>query len=161
VLPATASGCGYDVQIGGGISTAHAASIPVALAVHDAVSTGRLARLPDAPAPLALLRANGAMSTFAFVLKPGAAALPPMALVFVEAHLWGRYTQEPAGTRFQPHVDGPGPGDVVLVTGEPVLRALLDGSITWAAALATGLVVVDGPAEGRERVSRFLVQQTS
>jgi hypothetical protein len=161
VLPGAASGCGYHVQIGGRISTAHAASVPVALAVYDAIRAGRLSPLADAPAPLALVRANGAMQTFAVVLGPAAAGLPPVALVLVEAHLWGRITPASAGTRFEAHVGGPAGGDVILVTGEPALRALLDGRISWDAAIATGLVVVDGPSEGRERLARFLAQRFS
>jgi hypothetical protein len=158
-LPGTAFGCGYHVGLGPGISTVHAASIPVALAVYGGVSSGRLPRLADAPAPLALMRANVAMRGLADVLAPNAADLPPVALVLVEAHLWGRITSGPGGTRLEAHVDGPAGGDVILVTGEPVLRALLDGRITWDAAIATGLAVVDGPAEERERLARFLAQR--
>ena len=34
-------------------------------------------------------------------------------------------------------------GDAIVVTGEPVLRALLDGRLRWNDAVAAGLVVVD------------------
>ena len=161
MLPGPASGCGYDAQIGGGISTAHAASVPVAMAVGEAVSAGRLSLPAEAPPPLALMRANGAMRTFAAVLKPGVGTLPPVALVLIEAHLWGRITSEPDGTRFEPHVAGPTAGDVILVTAEPALKALLDGRMTWEVALAAGLVVFDGPSEGRDQLARFLSLQNS
>lgn len=161
MLSGSARGCGYDAQIGGGISMAHAASVPVAMAVGDAVSAGRLSLLAEVAPPLALMRANGAMRAFAAVLKPGAGALPPVALVLIEAHLWGRITSAPDGTRFEPHVAGPAAGDVIVVTAEPALKALLDGRMTWEAALAAGLVVVDGPSEGRDRLARFLSQPNS
>jgi hypothetical protein len=161
MLPGPASGCGYDAQIGGGISTAHAASVPVAMAVGEAVSAGRLSLPAEAPPPLALMRANGAMRTFAAVLKPGVGTLPPVALVLIEAHLWGRITSGPDGVRFEPHVAGPAAGDVILVTAEPALKALLDGRMTWEAALAAGLVVFDGPSEGRDQLGRFLSLQNS
>ena len=161
MLPGPASACGYDAQIGGRISMAHAASIPVAMAVSDAVGAGRLSLLAEMPPPLALMRANGAMRTLAAVLEPGVGTLPPVALVLVEAHLWGRITSGPNGMRFEPHVAGPAAGDVVLVTAEPALKALLDGRITWEAALAAGLVVVDGPPQGRDQLARFLSRQDS
>lgn len=161
MLPASAPGCGFDAQIGGGVSIAHPASVPVAMAVGDAMSAGRLSPLVEVPPPLALMRANGAMQTFAAVLKPGVGTLPPVALVLIEAHLWGRITSESAGMRFEPHVAGPAAGDVIVVTAEPALKALLDGRMTWAVALASGLVVVDGPSEGRAQLARFLSQQDS
>ncbi len=159
MLPGPTSACGYHVALAGGISTAHAASIPVALAVRAAVDAGRMSAMADAPAPLALVRANGAMRTFAVVLERGVAGLPPVALVLVEAHLWGRITPGSSGARFDAHVAGPDAGDVVVVTGEPVLRALLDGRLGWDAALAAGLVVVDGPAQARDRLAHFLAQR--
>jgi hypothetical protein len=63
-----ASACGYHVAIGG-LSAAHPTSIPVAVAIHAAVRDGQLAPIAEAPAPLALLRANGAMRTLAMALQ--------------------------------------------------------------------------------------------
>jgi hypothetical protein len=159
--PGPASACGYHLGLAAGFVTAHASSIRVAMAVGDAVAAGRLQPLADAPAPLALVRANGAMRTFAAVLDSGAEEWAPVALVLVEAHLWGRVTWESGGPRFAAHVNGPSGGDVIVVTGEPVLRALLEGRITWDAAIATGLVVVDGPPEARERIARLFVLKNS
>ena len=86
---AVVSACGYHVAIGG-VSVVHPSSIPVAVAIHAAVGDGRLAPLADAPAPLALVRAIGAMRNFAMALQSDNPGLPPVALVLVEAHLWGR-----------------------------------------------------------------------
>lgn len=160
-LPSAASACGYHAGFAAGLSIAHASSIPVAMAIGSAVAAGRLQPLADAPAQIALMRAGIAMRSFAGVLDPSAEGLPPIAFVLVEAHLWGRTTSGPRGPQFAAHVDGPSAGDVILVTGEPALRALLAGHITWDIALASGLVVVDGPPEARERLTRLLAQRFS
>ena len=157
---AAANACGYHVAIGG-VSVVHPTSIPVAVAIHAAVRDGQLAPIAEAPAPLALLRANGAMRTLAMALQAQAPDLPPVALVLVEAHLWGRVVPGAGPASWQAHADGPAIGDVIVVTGEPALAALLDGRLRWDAAIASGLVVLDGPAEGRARVVGILARQFS
>ena len=155
-----ASACGYDLAIGG-VSVVHPSSIPVAVAIGAAVSEGRLAPLADAPAPIALVRANGAMRNLAMALQSGTSDVPPVAFVLIEAHLWGRAVPGAGKITFQAHADGPANGDVIVVTGEPALAALLDGRLRWDAAIASGLVVLDGPAEGRARVVGILARQFS
>jgi hypothetical protein len=126
------------------------------MAIGDAVATGRLLALPDASSRAALARASAAMQAFADGLDPAAAGLPSIAIVLVEAHLWGRTAAGPQGPRFTPHVAGPYVGDVIVVTGEPALDALVAGRITWEAAVASGIVVVDGPRDARERLATML-----
>jgi hypothetical protein len=155
-----ASACGYHLAIGG-VSVVHPSSIPVAVAIHGAVSEGRLAPLADAPAPLALVRANGAMRNFAMALQSDVVDLPPVAFVLVEAHLWGRVVAGGGPMSWQAHADGPANGDVIVVTGEPALTALLERRLRWEAAVASGVVVVTGPAEARARVANQLARQFS
>jgi hypothetical protein len=155
-----ASACGYHLAIGG-VSVVHPSSIAVAVAVHGAVSAGHLAPLAEAPAPLALIRANGAMRNLAMALQSDAFDLPPVAFVLVEAHLWGRVVPGAGPMSWQAHADGPANGDVIVVTGEPALAALLEGRLRWEAAVASGLVVVTGPAEARARVTDLLARQFS
>jgi hypothetical protein len=155
-----ASACGYDLAIGG-VSVVHPSSIPVAVAIGAAVSEGRLAPLADTPAPIALVRANGAMRNLAMALQSGTSDVPPVAFVLIEAHLWGRAVPGAGKITFQAHADGPANGDVIVVTGEPALAALLDGRLRWDAAIASGLVVVAGPAEARAQVARILARQFS
>jgi len=157
---AAVSACGYHLAIGG-ISVVHPSSIPVAVAIGAAVSEGRLPPLADVPAPLALIRANGAMRNFATALQSDTSDLPPVAFVLVEAHLWGRSTPAEGRMSWQAHAEGPANGDVIVVTGEPALAALLDGRLRWDAAIASGLVVVAGPAEARAQVASILARQFS
>jgi len=157
---ATVGACGYHLAIGG-VSVVHPSSIPVAVAIHAATSDGRLTPLADVPAPLALVRANGAMRNFATALQSGAADLPPVALVLVEAHLWARAVAVDGRASWQAHAEGPANGDVIVVTGEPALAALLDGRLRWDVAIASGLVVVAGPDQARARVASILARQFS
>ena len=157
---AAAIACGYHLAIGG-VSVVHPSSIPVAIAIGAAVSEGRLTPVADVPAPLALIRANGAMRTFATALQSGTTDLPPVAVVLVEAHLWGRALPGAGPQSWQAHAEGPANGDVVVVTGEPALAALLDGRLRWDAAIASGLVVVAGPTDARAQVARILARQFS
>jgi hypothetical protein len=159
--PATTRACSYETGPAGGLAVAHASSIPVAMAIGGAVTAGRLQPPIEVPAQIALTRASLAMRAFAGSLDPSAEGLPPVAVVLVEAHLWGRATSGPRGPQFAVHVDGPSTGDVILVTGEPALRALLAGDMTWSAALGSGLVVIDGAPEARDRLARLLARRFS
>jgi hypothetical protein len=161
VSPPMVWACSYEAGPAGGVSVAHPSSIGVAMAIGGAVTTGRLQPLVEVPAQIALTRASLAMRAFAGSLDPSAEGLPPIAVVLVEAHLWGRATSGPRGPQFAAHVDGPSVGDVILVTGEPALRALLAGDMTWSTALGSGLVVIDGAPEARDRLARLLARRFS
>ncbi len=61
-------------------------------------------------------------------------------LVLLGPVLWTRFVPEGAGLTMTPHVSGPTNGDVVVVTDEPVIRALVDGQLTSQAARELGLI---------------------
>ena len=69
---------------------------------------------------------------------------PGMAVVLTETMLWTRY---PAGGGIKPHVTDPEPGDLVVVTDEPVVRTIADGQLTVAEALEKGLIRLYGAPE--------------
>jgi hypothetical protein len=50
----------------------------------------------------------------------------------------------------------PRPGDVVILTSEPVLAALLDGRLPAGMALERNMLVVDGEAAAAAAVRRLL-----
>jgi hypothetical protein len=54
------------------------------------------------------------------------------------------------------HVAGPSAGDVVVLTGEPVLKALLDGSISAERAIAEDILVVSGSSGSGAQVEQAL-----
>lgn len=81
---------------------------------------------------------------------------PRFAVVLIGSMLWTRF--EPADGRIAmtPHVTGPLPDDVVVVTDAPVVLALLDGTLTPAEAQARGLVRLYGPPRPRAGVASLL-----
>jgi hypothetical protein len=71
-------------------------------------------------------------------------ARPGMAVVLTESMLWTRY---PAGGEIKPHASGPESDDLVIVTDEPVLRAIADGRMTIDEAMEKGMVRLYGTPE--------------
>jgi hypothetical protein len=69
---------------------------------------------------------------------------PDVALVLIETMLWTRY---PNDGEIEPHVSGPEPADLVVVTDEPVVRAVGDGQLAVAEAMEQGLIRLYGPPE--------------
>jgi hypothetical protein len=59
--------------------------------------------------------------------------------------------------RFRRHVGGPAPSDVVIVTGEAVLKALLDERITVRQAMAADLLRVSSSDAQAPRVEQWLM----
>ena len=54
------------------------------------------------------------------------------------------------------HVEGPKAGDVVVVTDEPVIAALADGSLTPQAAREGGLLRIYGSEASAARLTAWL-----
>lgn len=69
------------------------------------------------------------------------------ALVLVETGLWTRFSISRLHQKVSVDMDGPGAGELVVVTGVPVLHALVRGSITLSGALESGLVKLYGEPE--------------
>jgi hypothetical protein len=55
------------------------------------------------------------------------------------------------------HTDGAKEGDVVIVTNEPVLTAVLDKRLAVSVALERGLIVVDGEGKAAVETVRYKV----
>jgi hypothetical protein len=64
--------------------------------------------------------------------------------------MWTRFEIGPEGVDVKSHADGPASGDVVIVTSEKVVRALVDGSLNAAEAEGHGLLRFYG---GQEKVA--------
>ncbi|MGT2455501.1 hypothetical protein ACU4GI_20650 [Cupriavidus basilensis] len=158
LAPGPAGACGSDFVLGDEVGAAHPASIGVAFAMNDALSTGALAPPESLTGAEARLRADDAAHMLEQRLASVKSKLPPTSLLLVESRLWTRYA--PAGQRkadlHADHDAGPVDGDVVVVTGEQVLRGLLVGRIGWRQALDSGLVVVAGVPANRMRVESML-----
>lgn len=76
------------------------------------------------------------------------APVPAFAVVLMQPMLWSRFEVVGAELKLQAHAQGPAVTDVVIVTDEPVVDALLDGRLDAGDAHARGLVRFYGaPAE--------------
>jgi hypothetical protein len=150
--------CGYH-GLGNGLAPAHPKSIEVAIAIRESLDRQVIEASPRLPAWTQLARIGRWLEQLRQRLAVGGDVeppLPPVALVLVEARLWARYSMDYGKLSLASHVPGPVADDVVVLTGEPVLKALLDGSISAERALAEGILAVSGSSNSGARVEEAL-----
>jgi hypothetical protein len=129
---------------------------PQALHVHTAVWKAQLGGRLERD-ELGALRVNLLLSQLrAHLAAFPASARPNLTLVLLGPMLWSRYQPDGGGVRLSVHVDGPGKGDVVLVTEAPVVKALLEERLSAREALDSGLLRVYGNAEESAAAMRWL-----
>jgi hypothetical protein len=77
-------------------------------------------------------------------------------IVLLGPVLWTRFVPEGSALTMTPHVFGSTNSDVVIVTDEPVIRALVDGQVTAQAARDLGLIRFYGePDRVQEMITWF------
>jgi hypothetical protein len=74
-------------------------------------------------------------------------SLPAFSVILVGSMLWTRFELVEGEMVVRPHQDGPGKGDVVIVTDSVVVGALTDGSLDFETAEAAGLLRFYGLAD--------------
>jgi hypothetical protein len=157
--------CGFDGALGANFSALHPKSLVVAFAVRDAVTKGRVDRAaiaPLAPGPNGYWRAASRIRAFQRRMSASAAdrgKAAGVSVLFVESQLWSRLTPQADGYRADLHMQGPMSGDVVIVTNETVLAAMLDGTLKARDALDLGVVVVDGEQVAVEAVKKAMAAE--
>jgi hypothetical protein len=87
--------------------------------------------------------------------------VPAFSMVLIRVMLWTRF--EPAGAtlNMEVHAAGPAGDDVVIVTDEPVIGALLDGRLTAEQARQLGLVRLYGSPADAANVASLLDRLTA
>jgi hypothetical protein len=154
-LAAPAFGCGYHGGVAQERSLVNLA-YPQALHVHTAVWKAQLGGRLERGDPGAF-RVNLLLAQLrAHLAAAPAMARPSVTLVLLGPMLWTRYQSDTGGVRVSVHVDGPEPGDVVLVTEAPVVKALLEERLSVRDALDSGLLRVYGTAEDAGAAVRWL-----
>jgi hypothetical protein len=119
---------------------------------EQAVADGgaqRSLRLLDTVSSLGLLRDRLGVAR-------EAGPLPSFSIVLMRPMLWSRFVPAGSALSLQPHVQGPLPSDVVVVTDEPVVDALVDGRIGPGDAIARGLLRFYGPPADVAEVSSLI-----
>jgi hypothetical protein len=81
---------------------------------------------------------------------------PALAVVLLEPMLWSRIAAGANALALTVHVDGPATDDVVVVTEEAVVAAIVDGRMTAREALSLGLVRLYGSADRVARIRAWL-----
>jgi hypothetical protein len=144
--------CGLEdpssvASLRGVLALAYPQSPQVGTAVWQAQLAGKLPRDPvaqqgelsaDARAVMRRVRANSLLRQLAVQLSaPGAASsAPSLAVVLLGPVMWNRFAPQDGKVMPLLHVEGPEPGDVVVVTELPVVEAIATGSLGFAAAEA-------------------------
>lgn len=159
--PATA--CGYEGVPGNSFGMIHPGSFEVAYAIRQAIDAGLL----EEPAATAAMQ--GQAGYWAAVRRldrlqallaasPAAQTLAATSMIFVDSSLWSRFTPATGGVALEVHTAGPAADDLVLVTGEGVLAAVLEGRLTAAVALERGLILLEGEPAAVAALSVVLQQ---
>lgn len=92
---------------------------------------------------------------------PASAGKVSFAVVVIPAVMWTRYEPGDEGYSVRVHADGPVKGDVVIVTDEKVVRAIVEGSFDADYGEAHGLLRFYGPDERQRAVRGVLAASTS
>ena len=72
---------------------------------------------------------------------------PAFSLVLLGPMLWTRFVTEGHGIAMTPHVNNADANDVVIVTDQPVIAALVEGQMSATLAIELGLIRIYGPAD--------------
>ena len=78
---------------------------------------------------------------------------PAFSLLLIEPMLWTRFVSEDGDLRAQVHASGPQAGDLVLISGEEVIREVTSNRLTIGEAHRLGLIRLYGT---EEQVALFL-----
>lgn len=65
-------------------------------------------------------------------------------LVLIEPMLWTRFVSEGSDVRMHVHVSGPQPGDLVMISGEDVIREIANNRLSVGEAYRSGLIRLYG-----------------
>jgi hypothetical protein len=142
-------------------------SLHVRTAVWQAQLDGRLARdelsdraelTAEARAQLGYLRTTRLLGQLRGTLAgaKGPEPRPTLAVVLLGPMLWSRYEMSDGGLQLQVHVNGPQPGDIVVVTESAVVDALIAGNLSGREAFELGLLRIYGRAADAENAVEWL-----
>jgi len=158
--PSEGAACGYhdDVSLARGVLNW---VYPDALHVVGAISTAVAERQLPAGVPvrggLGLLgyhRTVRSLDQHALQLRmSGETPRPPFSLLLIEPMLWTRFVSDGGDVRTQVHVSGPQAGDLVVISGEEVIRAVANNRLSVGEAYRSGLIRLYGTDE---QVTSFL-----
>ena len=150
-LPLAALACGYhdDVSLARGVLNW---VYPDALHVLGAISTAVAERRLPAVALRGGLGIAGyhgtarALDQYAQQLRTSAGVMPTFSLLLIEPMLWTRFVSD-GEVHAQVHVSGPQPGELVVISGEEVIRAVANNRLALGEAYRSRLIRLYGTDE--------------
>lgn len=167
LLPTMTPGmaCGYDnpqaISLGA-LNWIYPDALHVRTAVWRAQDSGLLPARGKAPAAglFALHRAAASMNKLGALLAAAQIKepIPVFSTVLIPQVMWTRFVPGGHGVAVETHAPGPLEGEIVIVTGEQVVRALLDGSLKWADAETHGLIRIYGDQAAQAAVRAVLAE---
>ena len=80
---------------------------------------------------------------------------PAFSMVLIGPMLWTHYEPADDGLKMTVHTDAPSNGDVIIVTDEPVIAALIEGRITPRSAEDLGLIRFYGAPDRVQQVTSW------
>jgi len=106
---------------------------------------------------LAFFNALKSLKTLGSAMDKAAAGGKPIdvSLVLLETVLWTRYANSAAGVETRTHVTGAQDGDLVVVTDEPVVHAIVQGKLAVNRAVELGVMRLYGTDK---QENQFLAQ---
>jgi hypothetical protein len=160
-LPPAALACGYHDNVSlarGLLNWVYPDALHVVGAISAAVAERRLPAATPVSGALGSLGYHGAVRALgqhAQQLQMSSGGTPPAAfsLLLIEPMLWTRFVPERADLHAQVHVAGPQEGDLVLISGEAVIREITRNRLTIGDAHRQGLIRLYGT---EQQVALFL-----
>jgi hypothetical protein len=147
----TSHACSLDGGLASDIFTPqHPQSLRVAYAINRAGAEKMIGIVEVRPSPLAFYKVAGYLNKFHEMLS---AADRPSSLdaefyvLLVEYGLWARFSPSSDGMDISIHVTKPDNSATVMVTGDMVIRAIVDRKITLKQAQLRDLVIYSGTSE--------------
>lgn len=140
----SAFACAYGTE--DRVRASHQRSADVTSALHNATLTGVLPSNAAGPKSCEVLDGRstiGRMQRFGNALaSSGAESASGFSMLLVEDGVWSRYRAMPDGVAFQAQTAGAQADETVVITGEAVLAAMEDGTLSPNEAIARGLIVI-------------------
>lgn len=162
LLTSDGRACGYhdDVSITrGALNWTYPDALHVMGAISAAVMQKRLQLRDAEPVAPGLFGAQyrataKSLERLATSLQAAVGAAPlSFSLVLIEPMLWTRFDVTSGELNTQLHVAGPQPGDLILVSGQDVIRAVAEGELAVGEAHGRGLIRLYG---SEKQVAAFL-----
>jgi hypothetical protein len=165
----SARACAFDGGASAGLfdssfQARYPKSSEVYFAIIDAIDQGALDRSEFeavVPGPPGYWRAAGRMKSIQQRLSTVAQVEPrperAIAVVFIESDLWARLEPGPQGFELILHTPGARDGDVVVVTSEGSIAAIMDGRLSAEVAFNRRLIAIDGEPAARDAIQKLLL----